>query len=151
MKRWVMWLLVAVVLFSSLLSIAVGVRSWRRWGYGCGRAGRLGYIARRLDLSRGQRQQIRSMWQTEKPAVFLLVHEFASENGEMQAATTNGQVDDAKAQEIAARQGVTVAKLLMEKVHFQSKIYTTVLNPEQRTKADALLSRQQHWLDRIGR
>jgi Spy/CpxP family protein refolding chaperone len=148
MKRWVMWLLVAVVLFSSLLSIAVGVRSWRRWGYGCGR---FGYIAHRLDLSRGQRQQIRSMWQAEKPAVFLLVHEFATENQEMQTATANGQVDDAKAQEIAARQGATVAKLLMEKVHFQSKIYTTVLNPEQRTKADALLSRQQHWLDRIGR
>jgi len=39
-----------------------------------------------------------------------------------------------------------VAKLLVEKEHFKQKIYSTVLTPEQRTKADEL---QSHWHERM--
>jgi hypothetical protein len=88
------------------------------------------------------------MWQTERPAMLSLVHEFAAESKEMDQATANGNVDDSKVQEIAARQGTTVARFLVEKEHFKAKIYSTVLNPGQRTKADELQSR---WHDRLGK
>jgi hypothetical protein len=91
------------------------------------------------------------MWQTERPAVSVLVHEFAAESKEMDKATAKGNLDESKVQEIAARQGVTLSKLLVEKEHFKMKIYTSVLNPEQRIRADKL---QSHWherLDHIGK
>ena len=76
------------------------------------------------------------MWQTEKPAISGLVQELAAESKEMDAATAKGNLDEGKVQEIAARQGRRSRKLLVEKEHFKSKIYATVLTPEQRTKAD---------------
>ena len=80
--------------------------------------------------------------------MLLLLHEFAAESKEMDAATAKGNLDESKVQEIAARQGTTVARFLVEKEHFKSKIYATVLSPEQRTKADELQSR---WHERLGR
>jgi hypothetical protein len=88
------------------------------------------------------------MWQTERPAMLSLVHEFAAESKEMDEATAMGNVDDGKVQEIAARQGTTVARFLVEKEHFKAKIYATVLNPGQRAKADELQSR---WHERLGK
>jgi hypothetical protein len=60
--------------------------------------------------------------------------------------TAQGSLDDSKVQAIAARQGETIAKLLVEKERLKSKVYTTVLNPEQRTKADEL---QKRWRSRL--
>jgi Spy/CpxP family protein refolding chaperone len=110
----------------------------------------MGYIAHELNLNDTQRQQIQAMWQTEKPAISGLVHELAAESREMDEATAKGNLDEGKVQEIAGRQGETIAKLLVEKEHFKSKVYTTVLNPEQRTKADELQSRWHDRLDRMG-
>jgi Spy/CpxP family protein refolding chaperone len=150
MKRIVIWSSVAVLLVACGVGIAVAsARGCHRWGgRGWGRPVPLRYLAHELDLNREQRQQIRSMWQTERPAMLLLLHEFAAESKEMDAATAKGNVDEGKVQEIAERQGSTVARFLIEKEHFQAKIYSTVLNPEQRTKADELQSR---WHERLGK
>ena len=153
MKRVVIWSWAAVLLVACGVGVAVASAvGMHRWcGHGWRHAGPLGYLAHELDLSGPQRQQIRAMWQTERPAVISLVHEFAAESKEMDEATAKGNIDEGKAQEIAARQGATVAKFLMEKEHFKAKIYTTVLNPEQRTKADELQARWHERLDHIGR
>jgi hypothetical protein len=52
-------------------------------------------------------------------------------------------------QAIASRQGETIAKLLIEKERFKSKVYTSVLNPEQRTKAEELQKVWQSRMDRV--
>jgi hypothetical protein len=69
----------------------------------------------------------------------------------MDEANAKGNLDENKVQEIATRQGVTVAKLLVEKEHFKQKIYGTVLTPEQRTKADELQSRWHERMDLMTR
>lgn len=153
MKRIVVWTSAALLVVVAGVAIArADVRGWHgcfghRWG---ARFGPMGYVAHELKLNEAQREQIRSMWQTEKPAVSGLVQELAAESKEMDAATAKGNVDESKVQEIAARQGATVAKLLVEKEHFKSKIYATVLNPEQRAKADALQARWHERLDHMG-
>ena len=153
MKRIVIWSCATVLVIVAAVAIArADARGWHRW---CGRGweghfGPMGYIAHELKLNDAQRQQIQSMWQTEKPAISGLVHELAAESKEMDAATVQGNFDEGKVQEIAGRQGETIAKLLVEKEHFTSKIYATVLNPEQRTKADELQSRWHDRLDRMG-
>jgi Spy/CpxP family protein refolding chaperone len=150
MKRIVIWSSVAVLLVACGIGFAVAsARGCHRWGgRGWGRPVPLRYLAHELDLSREQSQQIRSMWQTERPAMLLLLHEFAAESKEMDAATVKGNLDEGKVQEIAARQGSTVARFLVEKEHFKARIYAAVLTPEQRTKADELQSR---WHDRLGK
>jgi Spy/CpxP family protein refolding chaperone len=111
----------------------------------------MGYVVHELNLSDAQQQQIRSLWQAEPPAVSGLIQEFSQEGREMDQATANGNFDESKVQEIAARQGVTLSKLLVEKEHFKTKIYTSVLNSEQRTKADKLQSQWHERLDHIGK
>jgi Spy/CpxP family protein refolding chaperone len=152
MKRIVIWSCVAVLIVLTGVAIArADAGGWHRWcGHGRGRFGPVGYVAHELKLNDTQRQQIQSMWQSEKPAVSGLVHELAAESKEMDIATANGNVDESKVQEIAGRQGATIAKLLVEKEHFKSKIYSTVLSPEQRTKADELQSRWHDRLNRLG-
>jgi Spy/CpxP family protein refolding chaperone len=152
MRRIVIWSYAALLVVVAGLAIArADVRGWHGcFGHRWGHFGPMGYVAHELKLNDAQKEQIRSMWQTEKPAISGLVHELAAEGKEMDQATAKGNLDESKVQEIAARQGATVAKLLVEKEHFKSKIYTTVLNPEQRTKADELQSRWHERLDRMG-
>lgn len=149
MKRITIWssaiLLVVVV---GVLIAAADVHERYGWaGHRWGHFGPMGYVARELKLSGGQKDQIHSMWETERPVVFEMVHEFAAEGKEMDEASAKGNLDESKVQEIATRQGVTVAKLLVEKEHFKQKIYSTVLTPEQRTKADELQSRWHERMD----
>lgn len=153
MKRIVLWSslgLVIVIATAGVLIARADVRhGWcgHGWGHhGWAGPGPLGYVAHQLDLNDSQRKQIRSMWDAEKPALTSLVQEFAAESKEMDSATANGNLDESKVQEIAGRQGATVAKLLVEKERFQSKVYSTVLTPEQRAKADEL---QARWHDRL--
>jgi Spy/CpxP family protein refolding chaperone len=150
MKRIAIWSCVALLVVGGGVAFArADARGWHggfghRWGH---HFGPMGYVAHELDLNDAQQKQIRTMWQTEKPAVSGLVQELAAESKEMDAATAKGNLDEGKVQEIAARQGATIAKLLVEKEHFKSKVYTTVLTPGQRTKADEL---QARWHERMG-
>ncbi|MGA8731154.1 MAG: Spy/CpxP family protein refolding chaperone [Terracidiphilus sp.] len=153
MKRVAIWSCVAVLLGVTAVAVArANVRGWHgcpghRWGH----FGAMGFVAHELNLTDVQKQQIRSMWQAERPAVSGLVQEFSAESKEMDQATANGNLDESKVQEIATRQGITLSKLLVEKEHFKTKIYASVLNPEQRTKADKLQSQWHERLDHIGK
>jgi Spy/CpxP family protein refolding chaperone len=149
MKRIVIWSCAALLVVVAGVAIArADVRGWHGcFGHRGARFGPMGFVAHELKLNDAQRGQIRSMWQTEKPAVSGLVQELAAEGKEMDEATAKGSLDEGKVQEIASRQGETIAKLLVEKEHFKSKIYSTVLTPEQQTKADEL---QARWHERMG-
>lgn len=129
MKRYIIWSSLVVVLIVAAVAIARAEgRGWRGWcDHGWHHHGPLGYVAHELDLNQPQKSQIQSIWQTERPTISALVRECADEAKEMDTATVQGNV---------------------EKERLKSKIYTTVLNPEQRTKADAL---QEQWHSRLDR
>jgi Spy/CpxP family protein refolding chaperone len=149
MKRITIWSsAILLVVVAGVLIAAADVHERYGWsGHRWGHFGPMGYVARELKLSGAQKEQIHSMWETERPVIFGMVHEFAAESKEMDEANAKGNLDESKVQEIATRQGVTVAKLLVEKEHFKQKIYSTVLTPEQRTKADELQSRWHERMD----
>jgi hypothetical protein len=91
-----------------------------------------------------------SIWEGERPNISILVREFASEQKEMDAFTfQGGEPDEARIQDIATRQGATLAKLFVEKEKLTGKIYSLVLNSAQRTKADALRKRWNSHLDHV--
>ena len=103
-KRIAIWSSVVLLVVVAGVAIArADVRGWHgchRWG---AHFGPMGYVAHELKLDGKQREQIRAMWQTEKPAVSGLIQELAAESKEMDAATAKGNLDEAKVQEIAAR------------------------------------------------
>ena len=148
MKRIMIWSGVAVLLVATGIFVARAHGSGRQ-GFGRGgwsHHGPLGYVAYELNLSDAQKSQIQSMWEAERPAVASLLQELASENREMDAATAQGSLDDSKVAAIAALQGSTISRLLVEKERLKSRVYTNVLNPEQRNKADEL---QKEWRSRL--
>ena len=156
MKRYMIWSSVALLLVAIGIIVARADGSGRHgWGgRGWNHHGPLGYVAHQLNLSETQKSQIKSIWEAERPTVASLVQELASEGKEMDSVTAQGSFDDSKVQAIAARQGETIAKLSVEKERLKSKVYTTVLHSEQRTKADDLQktwhSRLEHVAARIG-
>lgn len=116
--------------------------------------GPMGFVAHELDLSDTQKSQIKTIWEGERPDISELVREFASEQKEMDALPfEDGAADEGRMQDISARQGATLAKLFAEKEKLTGKIYTQVLNPAQRTKADELRKgwglHLEHVADRI--
>jgi Spy/CpxP family protein refolding chaperone len=126
---------------------ARGSPGWggHRWGhFGPGHD-----IEHDLKLTGAEREQIKTICQAERPTVSKLVREISTEAGEMDVTTTQGKLDERKIQEIAARQGASIARLLMEKERLKSRIYRLVLNPGQRTKADELQLRWRKRLDQV--
>jgi len=148
MKRYMIWSTVALLLVAIGVIVARANGSGRHgWGgRGWSHHGPLGYVAHELNLNEAQKSQIKSMWEAERPTVKSFLQELASEGKEMVSATAQGNFDESGVQAIAARQGETVAKLLVEKERFKSKVYTTVLTPEQRTQADDI---QKKWHSRL--
>jgi Spy/CpxP family protein refolding chaperone len=151
MKRIAIWATAAVVLV--LIAVVVVRADARRSGGWCGHRwhhpGPVSYFAHDLNLNRAQKAKIQMLWGAERPTISADLHEFLAENKEMNAIAVQGNSDQSKVQEIADREATAIAKLLVEKVRLQSKIYSTVLTPEQRAKADELQKKWRSRLDRI--
>lgn len=142
---------VLVLLAGFVIAHAEG-RGWHGgFGYRGWHRGPGGYVARELHLTDTQRQQIRTIWEGERPVLSKLAKQFADENRDLTATTAKGVVNEAEASRIAGLQGATLGQLILEKEHLKAKIYTDVLSQEQRDKADVLLSRWQSHLDELGK
>ena len=106
----------------------------------------LAMLAWKLDLTDAQRAQVKAMFNSEWPTVQPLLQQLVTEQDQMIAATSKGTFDEAKVKAIADQQSQAVSQLLVEKERFISQVYNNVLNPEQRTKADAM---RQEWEQHI--
>lgn len=151
MKRITLWITLGVVI---VLAGAVIVRAEARgrsgWcGHGWHRPGPGMFLAHELKLSDEQRAQIMTLWQAERPTISVRVHELIAENKEMDVLAVEENPDQSKVEAVASRQAATIAALLVEKEKLQSKIYGTVLNSEQRVKADQLRKRWESRMDRV--
>jgi len=106
----------------------------------------LAILAWKLDLTDAQRAQVKTMFNSEWSTVHPLIQQLAAEQNQMFAATSKGTFDEVRVKTIANRQSQAIAQLLVEKERLISQVYNNVLNPDQRTKADAM---RQEWEQRI--
>ena len=151
MKRITFIAAAVVVLF---LTAFVVVRAETREGHSwCGHRwhhlGPASYLARQLKLSDAQRAQIGTLWQAERPTLSAHIHELLAENNEMNTISATANPDETEIQKIADREANTIGTMLVEKARLQSKIYSTVLSPEQRAKADELQKKWESHLNRF--
>jgi len=103
------------------------------------------YLSRELNLTDSQRDQIASMWKEELPRMRGLLRELIGGLSEMPLADANGSFDEDEARGVADNQAAILSQLLVERQRVIERIYTHVLTPEQRQKADDLC---QHMHDR---
>ena len=99
--------------------------------------GMIDHLAKVLGLTADQQTQIKALvtaaQATEEPRHAKL-HELRDQ---LEAATANGQFDEAKVRAIANEQEALMADTMVEHERMKSKIFA-LLTPEQRTKAEEM-------------
>lgn len=150
MKRITILSTVAVVLLLTFVVVRAETRGQHSWcGYRWHHPGPASFLAHELKLSDAQMAQIQALWQAERPNLSAHIHEFLADNKEMNALAANDNPDQSEVQKIADREANTIATILTEKARLQSKIYSDVLNTDQRAKADELQKKWESRLDRF--
>lgn len=150
MKRKAVWKVVGLVAIAFVVVAVARADFGKRHGWCENRwhGAPLGHVARELNLSDTQISQIRSIWMEERPTATALLKNLVSGLRQLNDAAADRKVDEDKVQALAATEGNTFARLIVEKERFKSRVYAAVLNEEQRQLADKI---QQRWIDRMDR
>jgi len=106
------------------------------------RHGHMGFMARELNLTDAQKQQIKTMMQSQRTTMRPLMLQMAQNRASMLTATSGGAFDQAKVQALATQQSQIMAQFEVQKASLRSQIYNTVLTPEQKAKADQMRQNQ---------
>ena len=104
--------------------------------------GHMAYMAKALNLTEAQKEQIRSIVQANRATNGPLMQQMAQNHVAMLTATSNGAFDQAKVTALASQQAQLLAQMTVQKESIQHQIYTQVLTPEQRTTADQMRQKQ---------
>lgn len=146
-RRAMTWLGAGLLLVAAGAAIRAETSGWYGWRGHERPFGPRWYLTHELRLSDSQKKQIATIWRGERPQIAGMLRELAAENAGMQSARE--AQDTGKLEDIASREGATIARLLKEKERMQSEIYSRVLDPDQRKKADAMLSRMTERLNGV--
>lgn len=156
MKRSLYLLGVVLLIVAGAIGVAraefgIGQRGWGFHG-GPGRFP-AAFIARELNLTDAQKTQIKSIWDQERPTITPLLREVLNGCDQMASANPHGNFNEAGTRAIAEKQSTAVSQLLVERERLISRIYSDVLTPDQRAKADQLRARMhghvEAFLDRL--
>lgn len=106
-------------------------------GFG-GPGAHFGFMFKELNLTDAQKQQIKALVQTQRASMKTVGQQLAQNRLAMLQATANGTFDQAKVQALALQRAQLEAQMTVQHEALQHQIYTQVLTPDQRTKADQL-------------
>jgi Spy/CpxP family protein refolding chaperone len=140
-------LLALVLCGTAMLSYAQQKDAEGASGWGGHGHGHMGFMARELNLTDAQKQQVKTIMQSNRASMHPLMQQLAENRKAMLAVTANGAFDQAKVQAIANQQSQAMVQLMVQKASIQHQIYTQVLTPDQRTKADQMREKQMARID----
>lgn len=139
-------LVIAATLAAIVWAQAPAAGSSRGPGFGVRRFMALNYIGRQLNLTAGQKQQIKDIVKAHKDDMKALVDQgFAARKALRQAVA--GDNNDEIASAVNQLSAVELKRAQL-RAQIRAKIFTTVLQPDQRSKANDLLSRADRRADR---
>jgi periplasmic protein CpxP/Spy len=103
------------------------------------------HIARELNLTDGQKAQIKTLLETANNTMAPLQQKLEDVRSQLELATANGQFDEAQVRALATQQAQLMADTIVEHERLKSKIYS-LLTPEQRAKAEEMHKRHSDHL-----
>src|SRR5262245_45090645 len=95
------------------------------------------HLTRALNLTDAQQTQVKAIFESARASVEPLDAKMDEVHKQLEAATANGQFDEAQVRALANQQAQIMADTIVEHERAKSKIYA-ILTPEQRAKADEM-------------
>jgi Spy/CpxP family protein refolding chaperone len=99
-------------------------------------------MARALNLTDAQKQQIKTIVQAQRPTMSPIRRQLAQNRASMLTAAASGAFNQATVQSLANQRALLIAQLVVPRAYIQSQIYNQVLTPEQKAKADQMRQNQ---------
>jgi protein CpxP len=127
----------ALVIGATVLAIGHGFQERREHGRGPGHGDMLEHMARELNLTDAQKQQVKAIFESTESSAQGIHAKLEEVHKQIDAATANGQFDEAQVRTLANQQAQLEADMLVEHLRAKSKVYG-ILTPEQRVKAEEM-------------
>lgn len=102
----------------------------------------LGYYADALDLTSAQQDQIKAIWEKEKPTMKPLMQQVHQGKAAMRALASSGTFDEAKTRALATQNAQAAIELEVQHARVQSEMMQ-VLTPDQKTKFEQLEAKHE--------
>jgi len=102
----------------------------------------MGYLAKELNLTDAQKQQIKTIMQSQRTAMRPVMQQLAQNRIAVLNATASGAFDQAKVQSLASQRAQLMSQLMVQRASVHSQIYNQVLTADQKAKADQLRQSQ---------
>jgi periplasmic protein CpxP/Spy len=98
------------------------------------------HVAGELNLTEAQKKELKALLETAQTNLAPLQQKMDQVHKQLEAATANGQFDEAQVRALATQEAQLMAETIVEHHRTKSKAYS-MLTPEQRVKADELHKR----------
>ena len=128
----------ALVVGAAVLAIGHGFQG--PGGPGRGHGDMLEHMARELNLTDAQKEQVKAIMASAETAGQDIHTKLEEVHKQLDAATANGQFDEAQVRTLANQQAQLEADMTVEHLRAKSKVFA-ILTAEQRTKAEEMHKR----------
>ncbi len=129
----------AAVMLAVAAAIAQGMH-----GHG-GPGGDFRHMLNQLDLTSAQHDQVKAIFEKEKPAMKPLMEQMRQNHEAMKALETSGPFDEAKTRALATQNSQTMVELQVEHARIKSQIMQ-ILTADQKAKlAQIEANRAARW------
>ena len=109
----------------------------------------LGFFTEKLDLSAAQQDQIKAIWEKEKPTLQPLMEQMRQNHLAMKTLEASGPFDEAKTRALATQNAQTMIEIEVQHARIKSEMMQT-LTADQKTKLQQLeTERESHMKDRM--
>jgi Spy/CpxP family protein refolding chaperone len=136
----------AVVSAAVVWAQAPGAAAGRAWGFGFRRLVALNYLGRQLNLTSQQKQQIKDIVGSRKDDIKALVDQGFATRKTLRQAIAGGNSDEIAS--AATQVSAVELKGAQLRAQLRARIFSDVLQPDQRSKADQLAAQFEQKADR---
>lgn len=144
MKKRIMVIagIAVLVIGATIFAVAQGPGMQGMHGRGDGppHGDMLEHMARELNLTDAQKQQVKTIMESAESSADGIHAKLEEVHKQLDAATANGQFDEAQVRTLANQQAQLEADMLVEHLRAKSKVFG-ILTAEQRVKAEEMHKR----------
>jgi protein CpxP len=110
----------------------------------------LAFFTKQLDLSSAQQEQVKAIWEKEKPTLQPLMQQTHQNHASMRTLQNSGPFDEAKTRALATQQAQTWIEMQVQHARIKSEMIQ-VLTADQKAKlAEIEAKHDSHMKDHMG-